>query len=161
MDVITAAVEQGRAAPWAFLLKLLFTAVTLSAGFKGGEVVPSFFVGACFACAVGPLLGIPAGFAAALGLVSVFCGAVNCPLSSIFLSVELFGSGGLLYFAVACALSFVLSGYVGLYSSQRILYDKLKARYINVHANAYHEGEAAQAAENGSVTETPGGQNTK
>ncbi len=161
MGVITAAIEQGRTAPWAFLLKLLFTAVTLSAGFKGGEVVPSFFVGACFACAVGPLLGIPAGFAAALGLVSVFCGAVNCPLSSIFLSVELFGSGGLLYFAVACALSFVLSGYVGLYSSQRILYDKLKARYINVHANAYHEGEAGQTSENGSVTEAPGGQNVK
>lgn len=140
MDVIRAAVEEGRAAPWAFLLKLLFTAVTLAAGFKGGEVVPAFFVGAVFACAVGPLLGIPAGFAASVGLVSVFCGAVNCPISSIVLSVELFGSEGLLYFALACALSFVLSGYDGLYSSQRILYDKLKARYINVHTNAYHEG---------------------
>ncbi len=144
MDLIAAAVEQGQAAPWAFLLKLLFTAVTLGAGFKGGEVVPSFFVGAAFACAAGPLLGIPAGFAAAVGLVSVFCGAVNCPLSSILLSVELFGSDGLLYFALACALSFVLSGYDGLYSSQRIMYDKLKARYINVHANAYHEGEQVE-----------------
>ena len=141
MHVIAAAVELGEAAPAAFLLKLLFTAVTLSAGFKGGEVVPSFFVGATFACVAGPLLGIPAGFAAAIGLVSVFCGAVNCPLSSILLSVELFGSEGLLYFALACALSFVLSGYDGLYSSQRIMYDKLKARYINVHTNAYHEGD--------------------
>ena len=144
MDVITAAIEQGQAAPGAFLLKLLFTAVTLSAGFKGGEVVPSFFVGASFACVVGPLLGIPAGFAAAIGLVAVFCGAVNCPISSIFLSVELFGAAGMPYFALACALSFVLSGYSGLYSSQRILYDKLKAHFINAHTNAYHEGEVTQ-----------------
>lgn len=141
MDVISAAIEQGRAAPWAFLLKLLFTAVTLSTGFKGGEVVPAFFVGSTFACAAGPLLGVPAGFAAAVGLVTVFCGAVNCPLSSIFLAVELFGSSGLLYFALACALSFVFSGYDGLYSSQRIMYDKLKAKYINVHTNSYHESE--------------------
>ena len=144
MALIAAAVEQGQAAPWAFLLKLLFTAITLSAGFKGGEVVPAFFVGATFACVAGPLLGIPAGFAAAIGLVAVFCGAVNCPISSIFLSVELFGVSGLLYFALACTLSFVFSGYSGLYSSQRIVYDKLKARYINAHTNTYREDDPAQ-----------------
>lgn len=141
MDIVTRAVEQGQAAPFAFLLKLIFTAVTLSAGFKGGEVVPSFFVGATFGCVAGPLLGLPAGFAAALGLIAVFCGAVNCPLASIFLSVELFGDGGLLYFAVACGISYLLSGYSGLYSSQTILYSKLKAQYINVHTNAHHAGE--------------------
>ncbi len=135
MDVIAAAVEEGSARPAAFLLKLLFTAITLAAGFKGGEVVPSFFVGATFGCVVGPLLGLPAGFAAALGMTAVFCGAVNCPLASIFLAVELFGGGGLLYFAVACCVSFVLSGYNGLYSSQRILHSKLKGLYINVHTN--------------------------
>ena len=140
-SVIHNAVEHGRAAPFSFLIKLLFTAVTLSSGFKGGEVVPSFFIGACFGCAVGPLLGIPAGFAAAIGLICVFCGAVNCPIASIFLAVELFGAEGLPYYALACALSDVLSGYTGIYSSQRILYDKLKAQYIDVHANAYHEGE--------------------
>ena len=135
MDIIAAAVEEGRVHPAAFLLKLVFTAVTLGAGFKGGEVVPSFFVGAAFGCAAGPLLGLPAGFAAALGLVSVFCGAVNCPLASIILSVELFGSEGLLYFSLACCISYVLSGYSGLYSSQTILHSKLKAQYINVHTN--------------------------
>ena len=140
MDVITAAVEEGRAAPLAFLLKILFTAITLGSGFKGGEVVPSFFVGAAFGCVLGPLLGIPAGFAAAIGLVSVFCGAVNCPIASMFLSVELFGAGGLLYFALACGLSYVLSGYSGIYSSQRILYDKLKNQYIDVRTNAHEEG---------------------
>ena len=144
MALIAAAVEQGQAAPWAFLLKLLFTAITLSAGFKGGEVVPAFFVGATFACVAGPILGIPAGFAAAIGLVAVFCGAVNCPISSVFLSVELFGASGILYFALACTLSFVFSGYSGLYSSQRIVYDKLKARYINAHTNTYREEEPPQ-----------------
>ena len=145
MEIVTAAVEQGRAVPAAFLLKILFTAVTLGAGFKGGEVVPSFFVGATFGCVVGPLLGIPAGFAAAVGLVAVFCGAVNCPMASMVLAVELFGDGGMLYFAAACGLSYVLSGYSGIYSSQRILYDKLKAQYIDVHTNAHEEGEETEA----------------
>jgi len=140
MEVITAAVEQGTVRPGAFLLKILFTAITLAVGFKGGEVVPSFFVGATFGCLVGPYLGIPAGFAAAVGLVAVFCGATNTPLASTFLAVELFGSAGLLYFALACGISYMLSGYSGLYNSQTILYSKLKAEYINVHTNAYHAG---------------------
>ena len=141
MEIAVAAVEQGTAHPAAFLLKLLFTAISLAAGFKGGEVVPSFFVGATFGCVVGPLLGIPAGAAAALGLVAVFCGATNCPLASIILAIELYGDGGLLYFALACAISYMLSGYNGLYSSQTILYSKLKAEYINVHTNHYHAGQ--------------------
>lgn len=140
MRVITSAVEQGEAVPYAFLWKMVFTAVTLAVGFKGGEVVPCFFVGAAFGCAVGPILGIPAGFAAALGLIAVFCGAVNCPMASMVLAVELFGADGMLYFALVCGLSYVLSGYTGLYSSQRILYDKLKAQFIDVRTNAWHEG---------------------
>ena len=147
MVVISAAVVRGTAHPAAFVLKLLFTAVTLGAGFKGGEVVPSFFVGATFGCVMGPLLGIPAGPAAALGLAAVFCGATNCPIASIFLSIELFGDGGLLYFAIACGISYMLSGYSGLYSSQTILYSKLKAQYINVHTNAHHAGQSTQVPE--------------
>ena len=134
MGVITAAVEQGQALPWDFICKILLTALTLSAGFKGGEVVPTFFIGATLGCVLGSLLGIPAGFAAAIGLICVFCGAVNCPVASIILSVELFGSGELLYFALACGISYMLSGYFGLYSSQKIMYSKLKAEFINIHA---------------------------
>ena len=74
-------------------------------------------------------------FGAAMGLVSVFCGAVNCPLASIILSVELFGSGDLLYFAMACSISYLISGYCGLYSSQTILYSKLRAEFINVRTH--------------------------
>lgn len=91
MDVITRALA-GEASGWAWLLKILFTAVTIGCGFKGGEVVPSFFVGAAFGCFMGGLLGLPAGFGGAIGLVAVFCGAVNCPVASVLLSVELFGS---------------------------------------------------------------------
>lgn len=134
MEVIGRAIT-GQADPWAWVWKLLFTAITIGCGFKGGEVVPSFFVGAAFGCVAAGWLGLPAGFGAAMGLVSVFCGAVNCPLASIILSVELFGSGDLLYFAMACSISYLISGYCGLYSSQTILYSKLRAEFINVRTH--------------------------
>ena len=122
----------GTSLPQDWVLKILFTAITIGCGFKGGEVVPSFFVGATFGCWAGGLLGLDPGFAAAIGLVSVFCGAVNCPVASVILSIELFGSGSVVYFAIACAVSYLLSGYCGLYSSQTILYSKSRAEFINV-----------------------------
>ena len=134
MGVIERAIEEGVTRPDAFFWKLVFTAITLGTGYKGGEVVPCFFVGATFGCTVGPLLGLPAGFAAAIGLVCVFCGAVNCPLAAILLAVELFDSADIVYFALACGLAYMLSGYFGLYSSQKIMYSKLKAEFINIHA---------------------------
>ena len=144
MESITAAVESGIARPEAFFMKLLFTAITLGSGFKGGEVVPSFFVGATFGAAWGTFFGIPAEAAAAVGLICVFCGATNCPLASIFLAVELFGNGGLMYFAAACVISYVLSGYSGLYSSQVIVYSKFRARYINAGTNAHRLGDGGE-----------------
>ena len=134
MGIITRAIEHGTAHPLAFLLKLVFTAITIGSGFKGGEVIPTFFIGATLGAVLGPLLGMPAGFAAALGLVCLFCGAVNCPIASIVLSVELFGGGNLIYFALGCGIAYMLSGYFGLYSSQKILYSKLRAEFINIHA---------------------------
>lgn len=131
VDIIEAAIVDGKAEPLDWLLKILLTAVTLNAGFKGGEVVPSFFVGATFGCVVGPLLGIPAQFGAALGLVTVFCGVSNCLISALFLAVEIFGSGGITYFAIACGLCYVLSGYSGLYTSQAILTSKLDSEYLD------------------------------
>lgn len=133
MDVIERALLQGEADPWAWVIKILFTAITIGFGFKGGEVVPSFFVGATFGCIVAPFLALPPTFGAAIGLIAVFCGAVNCPIASMVLGVELFGEGGLLFFALACAVSYLMSGYSGLYTSQTILYSKKRAQYINVH----------------------------
>ena len=130
---VIAAALGGTAKPEAFLLKIVFTAVTLGCGFKGGEIVPTLFVGSTFGCAAGALLGLPAGFAAALGITGLFCGMTNCPITSLLISVELFSADGLLCYAVVCAVSYVCSGYRGLYSSQTILYSKLRAEFINVH----------------------------
>jgi len=126
MDLAIAAVE-GKAVPWAFLAKILLTALTMGAGYKGGEIVPAFFIGAAFGCAAGPLLGLDPGFAAAVGLVALFCSVVNCPIASIVLSMELFG-GGLWFFAVACGVSYLMSGYYSLYAEQRIVYSKLERK---------------------------------
>ena len=129
MGVITAAIEQGQALPWDFLCKMLLTALTLSAGFKGGEVVPSFYIGATFGCVFGPLLGLPAGFAAAVGLISVFCGATNTLIPSILLAYELFGGAGLELIALGCGVCYMLSGTHGLYSSQLFVTEKLLSEY--------------------------------
>ena len=115
----------GHAKPEAFALKLLFTAVTLSAGYKGGEIVPSFFVGSTLGCVVAPLLGLPAGLGAGLGLVGVFCGVTNAPLASLMLSIELFGSEYLPLFGIVAAVSFMLSGHFSLYHSQLFAQRKL------------------------------------
>jgi H+/Cl- antiporter ClcA len=64
-------------------------------------------------------------------MTALFCGVTNCPVASIILSVELFGGQGLPFFIVACAVSYMLSGYRGLYSEQRIVYSKLRTRFIN------------------------------
>lgn len=131
MGVITAAVEQGEALPWDFLCKIFLTALTLSCGFKGGEVVPSFFVGATFGCVFGPLLGLPAGFAAAVGLVSIFCGATNALIPSILMGFELFNGAGLELIALGCGICYMLSGHHGLYSSQTFVTNKLRSEYMS------------------------------
>ena len=131
MGVITAAVEQGDALPWDFLCKIFLTALTLSCGFKGGEVVPSFFVGATFGCVFGPLLGLPAGFAAAVGLVSIFCGATNALIPSILLGFELFSGAGLELIALGCGICYMLSGHHGLYNSQTFVTNKLRPEYMS------------------------------
>ncbi|MBR4972191.1 MAG: chloride channel protein [Oscillospiraceae bacterium] len=123
MDMALGAVA-GNADWYDFALKMLFTAITLAAGFKGGEIVPTFCVGATFGCVIGGLLGLEPGVAAALGLVGLFCCATNSPFASIVLSVEMFGSQNLHLFALVCVICFVLSGHSGLYSSQIIQFQK-------------------------------------
>lgn len=134
MDVISRAIV-GEAHAEAFLLKILFTAITLAAGFKGGEIVPTFFIGATFGCVAGGLLGLPAGFAAAVGFVALFCAVVNCPVASVILSIEVFGAEGLLLFALACSISYLMSGNFGLYHSQRIVFSKLRLQKADQKTN--------------------------
>lgn len=121
----------GTVRPEAFLLKMIFTALTLGAGYKGGEIVPSFFTGAAFGCLFGNLLGFSPTLCTAVGMTSVFCGVTNSPITSLLISFELFGYDGMPYFLLATAFSYMLSGYFGLYHSQKIVYSKYKTNYIN------------------------------
>ena len=123
MDMALEAV-QGHADWYSFLMKMLFTAITLAAGFKGGEIVPTFCIGATFGCVVGGLLGLDAGLCGALGLIGLFCCATNSPIASIVLSIEMFGGANLHLFALICVICFVLSGQTGLYASQVAQFDK-------------------------------------
>lgn len=130
MEVIERALA-GEAKAEAFLIKIIFTALTLGAGFRGGEIVPVLFTGATFGNVVGKFLGMSPSFGAALGMTSIFCGVTNCPLTAIILGAEIFGGGGLLFFALSCAVSYMLSGYFGLYSEQKILYSKTNLERID------------------------------
>lgn len=134
-DAVIRRMLAGETIPEAFLMKILFTAVTLGAGFRGGEIVPVLFTGCAFGTWVGPMLGLPHGFSGALGMAAVFCGATNCPLSSILLAYELFGGQGLPMYALACGVSYVLSGYYGLYSEQKIVYSKYRNEIVDKHAH--------------------------
>lgn len=113
--------------PWSWALKILFTVVTLSFGFKGGEVTPLFFIGAALGNALSPILGIPTDLLAALGFVAVFAGAANTPLACTLMGIELFGSTYGIYIATACFIAYLCSGHSGIYLSQRVAVPKLKA----------------------------------
>lgn len=127
-QVIERAINEGKADNFAFIIKLILTAITLSSGFKGGEIVPSMFIGATFGCVFGDLIGLDPSFAAALGLIGVLCGAVNCPISSLIMSIEMFGGSYITYFAIICTLSYFFSGRYSLYKAQKIIYPKATSR---------------------------------
>lgn len=130
-ELIARATEQGKAEPLAFFWKMLLTALTMKAGFRGGEIVPSFCVGATFGCVMGQLLGLSPSVCAASGMAAVFCGVTNCPVTSILIAFELFGFDGASYYLIAVAISYAASGYYGLYKDQTIVYSKYKAKYVN------------------------------
>lgn len=130
MDIIEEAFK-GEAPHPAFLLKMLFTAISLGAGFKGGEIVPSLYIGATFGSLYANLFGLKPDLCAAIGMGSLFCGATNCPVSSLFICLELFGYAGMPYYLIAIAMSYAFSGYYSLYSSQNIRHSKLRNRLIN------------------------------
>ena len=130
-QIIEKAICTGVARPEAFALKILFTMLTICSGYKGGEIVPTFFIGSTLGSSVSSFIGLNKGFGASLGLVSMFCAVVNCPIASIILSIELFGTSQIIPYVTSCAVSYMLSGYFGLYTSQKIVYSKLSAKYVN------------------------------
>ncbi|MDX1680160.1 MAG: voltage-gated chloride channel family protein [Akkermansiaceae bacterium] len=112
----------------AWLWKLAFTVVTLSAGFKGGEVTPLFFIGAALGNALAFLMGAPVEVFAAIGLVAIFAAATNTPIASTLLGMELFGTGLGIYLGTACIIAYFCSGHQGIYASQRLEVPKFGRR---------------------------------
>lgn len=110
--------------PWSWWWKFVFTAVTVSAGFKGGEVTPLFFIGAALGNALAGAMGAPSGLFAALGFVAVFAGASNTPLACTLMGIEIFGLEHALPLAIACWVAFLCSGHAGIYRSQRFMFSK-------------------------------------
>lgn len=111
----------------AWIWKLVFTVVTLAAGFKGGEVTPLFFIGAALGNTLAVVMGAPVDLFAALGFVAIFAGATNTPLASTLLGMELFGAGNGLYLATACIIAYRFSGHTGIYAAQRLAVPKFRA----------------------------------
>lgn len=134
-NLIEQSIQEETIFPTAFLIKMLFTAVTLGGGFKGGEIVPSFCVGASFGCFFGSLAGFAPSLCAAMGMVAVFCGVTNCPITSILIAFELFGFDSAHYMILAIAVSYAMSGYYGLYADQTIVYSKYRTKFINRKTN--------------------------
>ena len=130
MGIIEHIFHEGEAHWYTFLLKMLFTAVTLGAGFKGGEIVPSFTVGAALGCAAATLLGLPVQLVAACGMVGLFCGVTNSPITSLLIAFELFGFEGMPYYLITIAVSYMVSGQHSLYHKQKIVFSKTKTNYI-------------------------------
>ncbi len=126
---IASAFEPGGARAWSWAAKILFTAITLGSGFKGGEVTPLFFIGATLGGALAMFGDVPVDFLASLGFVAVFAGAANTPLACIVMAVELFGSECIAYYAVACVVSYLTSGHAGIYHAQRIDTPKRRRRH--------------------------------
>lgn len=136
------------ATPWSWWWKLLFTSVTLAAGFKGGEVTPLFFIGAALGNVLASLLGAPVDLFAGLGFIAVFAGATNTPLACTIMGIELFGSHYTVYFAVACFVAYYFSGHSGIYGAQRLGVSK-QTQTVLPPDISLHEVRELQSATNG------------
>lgn len=130
-NLIVDAIEEGKTTPFCFFWKMLLTAITMKAGFKGGEIVPAFSIGATFGCLLGNLFGISSSLAAACGMVAVFCGVTNCPLTATMIAFELFGFEGASFYVLAVAICYATSDYYSLYKKQIIVHSKYKAKVVN------------------------------
>ncbi|RFS26954.1 voltage-gated chloride channel protein [Chitinophaga silvatica] len=123
VTIVTSFHENG-ATNFSWLWKLLFTAITLGTGFKGGEVTPLFFIGAALGNTIAIHTGAPVDLLAGLGFIAVFAGATNTPIACTVMGVELFGADNVLYYAVACFTAYYFSGHSGIYGAQRVAVPK-------------------------------------
>lgn len=134
MEAVDKSIYGAGMVPYAFVLKIIFTAITIGCGFKGGEIVPTFFIGATLGFTLSSVLSIDPALGAALGIVGLFCCVINSPVTSLILGVEIFGSANLIPMAIVVAFCYMLSGYFSLYSAQKFVYSKTSAEFINKDA---------------------------
>lgn len=109
----------GGADSWSWWWKMVFTILTLSSGFKGGEVTPLFFIGAALGNVVAIITGQPVALFAGLGMIAVFAAAANAPLACAVLGMELFGPHYALLFAMVCLAAYGVSGRAGIYHTEK------------------------------------------
>lgn len=133
MNVVDKAIY-GEVRPYDFILKAIFTAITIGCGFKGGEIVPTFFIGATFGYTVSEYLLIDPHLGAALGMIGMFCCVINSPIASLILGIEIFGAANLIPMAIVIAFCYVFSGYFSLYHAQKFVYSKTSPEFINKDA---------------------------
>ena len=131
IPLIKASFFPGSVPSYAFLLKILFTAITLGAGFKGGEVTPLFCIGATLGSAFAGVTHQDPALFATLGFVAVFAGAANTPLACTIMGVELFGGHLIVPLAITCVLTYIFTGHRGIYLSQRVYHPKTDSAQIN------------------------------
>ncbi len=117
--------KAGTVSYFGWFWKILFTAITLGMGFKGGEVTPLFFIGAALGNTLAVISGAPVDLMAGLGFIAVFAAATNTPIACTIMRVELFGGDYVLYYAVACFTAYYCSGHSGIYLSQRLGVSKI------------------------------------
>lgn len=133
MEVVDEAIY-GQVLPYDFLLKAIFTAITIGSGFKGGEIVPTFVIGSTLGYMLALLLGFDPHLGGAIGIVGMFCCVINSPLTSLMLGAEMFGIQYLTAMAIVVAFCYVLSGYFSLYQAQKIVYSKTSVEFIDQNA---------------------------
>ena len=108
----------------AFALKILFTVITVGAGYKGGEIVPTLFIGATFGGSAAVILDMPLGLGAVIGIAALFSGVTNCPIATIVLCYELFSGKAIIYIVFAAIISYLISGNSSLYTEEKFSFKK-------------------------------------
>lgn len=132
LPLLSDAFTGGEVPTFAFLFKIVLTALTLGVGFKGGEVTPLFVIGATFGVTLAGPLTLSPDFLAALGFVAVFAAAANTPIACVVMGAELFSTNGIIYFGIAVFVAYTISGHRGIYASQRVLTSKhlIETRHV-------------------------------
>ncbi len=119
VETIEGLIDDHQPAFWYdFLLKIVFTIVTLSFGGSGGVVTPTFFIGATAGCFFAQLIGMDTATFAAIGMVSLLAGAANTPIAASIMGLEIFGARLAPFAAISCVISFLMTGHRSIFPSQ-------------------------------------------